>query len=238
MSASEQPPPLLRLSKLTRTFGIVTAVKDVDLEVSRGDFITIFGPNGAGKTTLLRMIASLTRPTRGELIFQPDSGKQSRKSIGYASHQSLLYNEMTAQENLEFYARLYVLPEGKRRVGQMLEKMGLGEARHQRVGGYSRGMKQRLTLARALLHEPQLLLLDEPYTGLDQHASRVLTGMLQKQKEEGTTILLMTHNLTEGLELCNRVIIQHRGQFVFQSRRGEVPREHFERLYCQAVGET
>lgn len=238
MAPPAHSPLLLRLSNLTKTFGTVTAVRDFDLEVFPGDFIAFFGPNGAGKTTLLRMVALLTRPTRGELSFRFGGRKLSREQIGYASHQSLVYNEMTAEENLAFYARLYTLSSVEGRVDPMLEKMGLWRVRHQRVREYSRGMKQRLTLARALLHQPQVLLLDEPFTGLDQQASRVLTEMLRKQNGEGTTILLMTHNLNEGLNLCSRIVIQHRGRLVFQSRREEVQKENFEHLYAHAVGDS
>lgn len=226
---------LLRLSALTKKFGNVTAVREVDLEVFAGDFVAIFGPNGAGKTTLLKLLASLTRPTSGQVSFEATLDHQGRERIGYVSHQSLLYNEMTAEENLDFYARLYSLAERERRVAEMLEKMGLRDVRRRLVRGYSRGMKQRLTLARALLHRPQLLLLDEPYTGLDQHASAVLTELLEQLKEEGRTILLITHNLAEGLALCNRVIIQHRGRFVLQARREEVDTADFHHLYLRAV---
>ena len=235
MPSSSPPPPLLRLSKLTKNFGMVAAVNEIDLEVFSGDFISIFGPNGAGKTTLLRMIAQLTRPTRGKLLFCPDGRELGRDGIGYVSHQSLLYNEMTAQENLLFYSRLYALQRPQERIAEMMNEMGLREVRHQLVRGYSRGMKQRLTLARALLHRPQLLLLDEPFSGLDQYAGRVLAEILEKLREEGRTVLLITHNSQEGLALCDRVIIQHRGRFVFQSRREEVQREAFDRLYFQVI---
>ena len=216
---------------------MVTAVNEVDLEVFRGDFISIFGPNGAGKTTLFRMITQLTRPTGGELIFYPEGQKLGKSRIGYASHQSLLYNEMTALENLAFYARLYALPHPQARIVELVRQMGLWEARQQLVRDYSRGMKQRLTLARALLHRPQLLLLDEPFAGLDQYATRVLTEMLEELRAEERTILLITHNSREGLALCNRVIIQHLGRFVFQAGREEVQEEAFDELYFQVIGQ-
>lgn len=237
MPLPSSPTPLLRLSKLRKNFGIVTAVREVDLEVYRGDFISIFGPNGAGKTTLLRMIAQLARPTGGELIFYPEGQEPGKDRIGYASHQSLLYSEMTALENLTFYSRLYALPHPQARIMELVRKMGLWEARHQLVRGYSRGMKQRLTLARALLHQPRLLLLDEPFAGLDQYATRVLIEMLEKLRAEERTILLITHHSREGLALCNRVIIQHLGRFVFQARREEVQEEAFDQLYFQVIGQ-
>ena len=232
---SEPFVPLLRLSQITKHFGPIRAVWNVDLEVDRGDFLAIFGPNGAGKTTLLRMIAGLTQPTNGEIQFGLGTDNSGRDRVGYVSHQSFLYNELTGFENLLFYGRLYGIQSVRERADEMLLEMGLKGARLQRVGEYSRGMKQRLTLARALLHEPQLLLLDEPYTGLDQHGSRLFTEVLRGLKKEGRTILLITHNLSEGLALCNRAIIQNRGELVFQASRRQVDQAEFERLYFQAV---
>jgi heme exporter protein A len=228
-------PTLVRLSHLTKKFGPVTAVRDVNLDIASGDFLAIFGPNGAGKTTLLKMIASLLSPTSGTIEFPLTKAPSGRALVGYVSHQTLLYNELTGRENLEFYARLYGVEQPEEASGEMLQRIGLSEAAGLPVRGYSRGMKQRLTLARALLHEPQLLLLDEPYTGLDQHGSRLLTRTLGALREEGRTVLMITHNLGEGLELCTRVLIQHKGKLVFQAARQEVERADLENLYFQVV---
>jgi len=227
--------PLLRLLSATKKFGSVAAVREISLEIFSGDFVVIFGPNGAGKTTLLRMIASITQPTSGEIQFSTEDSDEFGGRVGYVSHQSLLYNELSGLENLLFYAQLYGLSDMGRRAAEMVDKMGLQDAQNRLVRKYSRGMKQRLTIARALLHEPQILLLDEPYTGLDQHGRGVLTEVLRKLKEEGKTILLITHNLAEGLELSNRVVIQHRGQIVFHSAEGGLDEHDFEKLYLQAV---
>jgi heme exporter protein A len=228
-------PLLVRLTALTRKFGPVTAVRQVDLDIRQGDFLAIFGPNGAGKTTLLRMIASLLPPTSGRVDFLGEGASSGRRLVGYVSHQTLLYNELTGRENLLFYARLYSLPSPSSAAERMLEEIGLGEAADLPVRGYSRGMKQRLTLARALIHEPQLLLLDEPYTGLDQHGSRLLTRMLARLREDGRTVLMITHNLSEGLELATRVLIQHKGRLAFQASREEVDRVEFEGVYFKTV---
>jgi heme exporter protein A len=211
----------------------VAALWNVSLEVARGDFIAVFGPNGAGKSTLLRTIASLTQPDTGSVDFAGSEG--GREEVGYVSHQSLLYNEMTGLENLEFYCRLYGLADPVERSNRMIEKMGLVDAVDQMVRGYSRGMKQRLTLARALLHEPRLLLLDEPYTGLDQHGSRLLTQVLRQLREDGRTVILITHNLAEGLELSTRIVIQNRGEIVYEARREEIKRDDLEKLYFGLV---
>jgi len=227
--------PLVLLSGITKRFGVVRAVRNVDLKIFPGDFLTLFGPNGAGKTTLLRIIASLTHPTVGRIEFSEENADQKRVRVGYVSHQSLLYNELTGFENLLFYGNLYGLDKPFRQASDMLTKMGLEEAGQRLVREYSRGMKQRLTLARALLHDPSLLLLDEPYTGLDQHGSRLLTRILRSVKEEGSTVLLITHNLREGLELCSRAVIQHRGRLVFEASPDELEMPHFENVYLQTV---
>ncbi|MGH9340165.1 MAG: ABC transporter ATP-binding protein [Acidobacteriota bacterium] len=223
--------PLLLLSHLTKKFGALTAVWDVNIEIHRGDFLAIFGPNGAGKTTLLRMIAALISPTRGQISFA--DGAVSRSRVGYVSHQSLVYNEMTGRENLQFYATLYGLPEPWGQADRMLERMGLTHAAGRLVREYSRGMKQRLTLGRALIHDPHLLLLDEPYTGLDQQGSRLLTENLRGLRDEGRTVLMITHSLFEGLNLSTRVAIQNRGEIVYEARRGEIDGAEFERVYFE-----
>lgn len=234
----DSPISLLQLSQVTKTFGPVKAVSDVDLEICVGDFLAIFGPNGAGKTTLLKVIAGLTQPTSGTVQFALQNYKIGREKVGYVSHQSFLYNELTGTENLMFYGHLYGVSDTTERANTMLDKMGLRDACSQRVRGYSRGMKQRLTLARALLNEPELLLLDEPYTGLDHHGSQLFTEVLHGLKEEGRTILLITHNLRAGLELCSRVVIQNRGEIVFQGLRQQVDVTEFEKLYFQAVEDS
>ncbi len=233
MALASPAEPLLRVSGVTRKYDWVKALWNVDLDIYPGDFLSIFGPNGAGKSTLLKVIASLDKPTDGTVAFSGST--RGRREVGYVSHQSLLYNEMTGLENLVFYGRLYQVSDPVDRAGELLGKMGLLEAAKQLVRGYSRGMKQRLTLARALMHRPRLLLLDEPYTGLDQHGSRLLTEVLKGLRDEGATILLITHNLSEGLELCSRVMIQHKGEIVFQARRDEIDRPELEKLYFQLV---
>ncbi len=231
----EGPPsaPLLRLRRVTRKYDWVKALWNIDLDIFPGDFLSIFGPNGAGKSTLLKIIASLDKPTHGSVSF--GGAAEGRREVGYVSHQSLLYNEMTGLENLVFYGRLYGLGDPLARSWELLEKMKLEQAAKQLARGYSRGMKQRLTLARALIHQPRLLLLDEPYTGLDQHGSRLLTEVLRGLRDEGRTVLLITHNLSEGLELCTRVLIQNKGEIVFEGRREEIDRSRLEKLYFQLV---
>lgn len=197
--------------------------------------MTLFGPNGAGKTTLLQLIAQLSKPTAGTLIFPDRDTLQLRRLIGYVSHQSLVYGQLSGFENLLFYAKLYGLSDPGGRATSMLAKMDLSRASSQLVATYSSGMKQRLTLGRALIHEPQLLLLDEPYAGLDQHGSRLLTDVLRQLREQGRTVILITHNLAEGLTLADRVLIMRRGELMYEAARDQIDDDQFENLYFQIV---
>jgi heme exporter protein A len=174
--------------KLGRRFGEKRVLRDVDLEVPRGGFAVVTGPNGSGKTTLLRICAGLAIPTEGELRV----GVQ-RAEIGYLGHEPLVYRELTALENLELYGRLYRVPERRERIGMLLERFGLWDARHERVGRYSRGMTQRLALCRVLLHDPALLVLDEPHTALDTQGAELLDAQLAELRSD-RTFLVSTHD--------------------------------------------
>jgi heme exporter protein A len=171
-----------------RRFGDKRVLRDVDLDVADGAFVVVTGPNGSGKTTLLRLVAGLALPSEGEL--QVDV---TRERIGFLAHEPLVYRELTALENLELYGRLYHVPERRERIGMLLERFGLWDARHERVVAYSRGMTQRLALCRALLHDPQLLILDEPYTALDAQGASLLDAQLAELRGE-RTFLVSTHD--------------------------------------------
>jgi len=171
-----------------RLFGDKRVLRGVDLDVPRGGFALVTGPNGAGKTTLLRMCAGLALPSEGELRVDV-----TRERIGFLAHDPLVYRELTALENLDLYGKLYRVPERKERVGMLLERFGLWEARHERVGAYSRGMTQRLALCRVLLHDPALLVLDEPYTALDAQGAELLDEQLQELRGQ-RTFLVSTHD--------------------------------------------
>jgi heme ABC exporter ATP-binding subunit CcmA len=173
--------------KLGKRFGEKRVLRGVDLEIARGDFAVVTGPNGSGKTTLLRICAGLAMPTEGDLKVDAQRG-----AIGYLAHEPLVYRELTALENLDLYGRLYRIPERRERIGMLLERFGLWDARHDRVASYSRGMTQRLALCRALLHDPELLVLDEPYTALDAQGATLLDEQLQELR--GKTFLVSTHD--------------------------------------------
>jgi len=179
--------PVIRAHGLGKRFGDKRVLRGVDLEVERGGFVVVTGPNGSGKTTLLRICAGLALPTEGEL--EVSAG---RAEIGYLAHDPLVYRELSALENLDLYGRLYRIHERRERIGMLLERFGLWDARHDRVASYSRGMTQRLALCRVLLHEPSLLVLDEPYAALDAAGAELLDAQLADLRRE-RTVLLSTH---------------------------------------------
>jgi ABC-type multidrug transport system ATPase subunit len=179
---------MIEARKLGRRFGEKRVLRGVDLAVPRGGFAVVTGANGSGKTTLLRICAGLAIPTEGELRVEAE-----RAQIGYLAHEPLVYRELTALENLDLYGRLYHVPERRERIGMLLERFGLWDARRDRVASYSRGMTQRLALCRVLLHEPALLVLDEPYTALDEQGAELLDAQLAELHGE-RTFLVSTHD--------------------------------------------
>jgi len=220
-------------------YGPLPAVRGVSFALAAGDFLALFGPNGAGKSTLLRCLAGLARPTRGEVRIAGEAVTGGdgawRRDIGVLSHQTYLYAGLSAAENLEFYGRLYGLDRLRERVGEALEGVGLWERRGDRVRGFSRGMQQRLALARTLLHDPRVVLLDEPYTGLDPHAAAMLGGVLERLRDGARTVVLVTHNLSQGLELASRVAIQVGGRWISDEPRAAVDAHRWERVYTERV---
>ena len=224
---------------MEKWYGPLPAVRGIDLTLARGEFLTIFGPNGAGKSTLLRMLCGAVRPTRGtvDVMGERVGGDEDgwRRRIGLLSHQTFLYPGLGAAENLDFYARLYSLPDRKRRVDEALREVGLMERAADRVRTFSRGMQQRLALARTLLHDPEVVFLDEPYTGLDPHASAMLRAVLDRLKDGRRTVVLVTHNLSQGLEQADRVAVQVGGRWVSDERRADIDAARWEQVYTERV---
>jgi ABC-type multidrug transport system ATPase subunit len=179
---------VIRARKLGKRFGDKRVLRGVDLDIEDGAFAVVTGPNGSGKTTLLRLCAGLMLPSEGELDVDVTRG-----AVGFLAHEPLVYRELTALENLELYGRLYHVPERRERTGMLLERFGLWDVRHDRVSSYSRGMTQRLALCRVLLHEPQLLVLDEPFTALDAAGADLLDAQLTELRG-ARTVLLSTHD--------------------------------------------
>jgi heme exporter protein A len=228
---------MIRVRGLVKRFGPRYALQGVDLDVDAGECVALVGPNGAGKTTLLRILATLSRPTEGTVrvdgLDLAQDANALRRRVGFLSHQPLLYDDLSGDENLRFYGRMYEVGGLGTRVNALLDQVGLAYARHDLVRTYSRGMKQRLSIARALLHDPPLLLLDEPYTGLDRQAAGMLDQILQRVGMDARTILLTTHDVDRGLGLTQRVTLLARGQIVFEMNGANWDPSHLQHVYDQ-----
>ena len=228
---------MIQIKGLTKNYGLNPVLRGVNLHVKPGEFVTLVGPNGAGKSTLLRIVATLLKPTAGEVKvggwLLPKYSNNVRRHLGLVSHQALLYGDLTAAENLQFFARLYQLDNADARVMGALKEVGLLARQRDAVRTFSRGMLQRLTIARATLHEPDVLLLDEPYTGLDQDASLLLDNLLKRESENGRTILMITHDLVHGLNICDRVAILSRGKIAQELVSKDTTSTEFLNLYTQ-----
>ncbi len=211
--------PLLTVEQVSKVFGARWALRNVTFHLMPGEIVALVGPNGAGKTTLLRILATLTRPTAGRVRLGEGTGKifhpnDMRARIGFVGHQTFLYDDLTAAENLRFYARLYDVPQADQRIHAVATRLGIAARLNDVTRTLSRGMQQRVTLARVLLHAPRVLLLDEPYTGLDQTAADELDQILLETRRAGGAVLFSTHALERGLALCDRALILHAGRLV------------------------
>jgi len=233
---------IIEVKGLVKKFGFKTVLRKVDLSLKRGDFLALFGHNGAGKTTLIRILCSLMRPTSGEIHIAGLNPLHDRealcKAIGVISHRTFLYKNLSALENLKFYGKMYDVPDLKDRIETLLELVGLSEYRDEPVQTFSRGMQQRLSVARAIIHDPQILFLDEPYTGLDQHGAEDLKKLLKKFRSQGKTILMTSHNIDRGLELCNQSAILKSGRLVFKEETSGILKDDFKQLYYNLTGEN
>lgn len=239
-SSVDQPSAAaIEVRGLRKSFGHIEAVRGLDFDLKQGEFLTVFGPNGAGKTTLIRILASLTRPTDGRAKVAgydvTDNDSRMRREIGVISHASFLYADLSALENVVFYAKMYGVEQPEERARQVIDEVGLLPRLHDRVGTFSRGMLQRLSIARAIVHNPSILFLDEPYTGLDQHASLKLRAQLEVLHTQNRTVLMTTHDFARGLEMCDRVAIQVRGRFALMEPVENIDAGCFEKLYLDCV---
>lgn len=225
--------PGISIRQLTKSYGRFRALNRVDMDVAPGSFLALFGPNGAGKSTLLGIIAGLVRPSRGQVFLDGDEITKDRdeslgRRIGVLSGQTYLYDELTVLENLRFYGSLYDVDNRRERIEELLHTVGMEGRSGSPVRTLSRGMRQRVALARALLHDPAVLLLDEPYSGLDQEALVMLKTILAARDR---TILLVTHDLVRGLEAADRVAILNRGRLVFKAEASGLSPVELEQTY-------
>jgi heme exporter protein A len=230
---------MITVKKLVKRFGLKTVLRGVDFDVQPGEFVALLGPNGAGKTTFLRILASLSRPSLGEVEIAghklPSEAAQVRARLGVVSHLPLLYGDLTADENLRFYARMYGITKYEARITEVLEMVGLESRRRDLVRTFSRGMAQRLAIGRAVLHDPDVMLFDEPYTGLDQDASVMLDDVLKTVAAQGRTVVMTSHDLARAEHLATRFDILSRGVIAASATRKQLKRSNLFSFYKQAL---
>jgi len=232
---------VIEVRKLVKRFGLKTVLRGLDFTVQPGEFVALLGPNGAGKTTFLRILASLSRPSLGEVRVAgyslPNEAAQVRARLGVVSHMPLLYPDLTAEENLRFYARMYGLEDQSARVTEVLEMVGLEKRRGDLVRTFSRGMQQRLAIGRAVIHDPEVMLFDEPYTGLDQDASEMLDEVLKSVAARGRTVVMTSHDLARAEDLATRFDILSRGVIAASTNQAELKNTNLLAYYKQALAD-
>jgi heme exporter protein A len=230
---------MIEVKKLVKRFGLKTVLRGLEFSVSPGEFVALLGPNGAGKTTFLRILASLSRPSLGEVRIAghilPGQAAAVRARLGVVTHFPLLYDDLTAEENLRFFARLYGLRGYETRITEVLTLVGLETRRHDLVRTFSRGMAQRLAIGRALLHDPDVMLFDEPYTGLDQDASAMLDQVLRTVASQGRTVVMTSHDLARAEDLATRFDILSRGVIAASASRQELGKRNLLEFYKQSL---
>ena len=247
----DQPPPrtdvplatrddrsLIDVRALERWFGLRRAVAGVDFALGPGECLALFGPNGAGKTTLLRVLAGLLKPTRGLAAIVGvtlPAGTAARAMVGLISHNSMLYEALTARENVEFSARLFGLPDPAAAADAALRRMRIHDRADTRIRSLSRGMQQRVSIARAVVHSPRVLLLDEPYSGLDDMGSSALSSLLGELRSAGAAMVMVTHNLSEGLAVATQVAIMREGRFARYEQRAAIDPGDYAARYREVV---
>ncbi|HWL39701.1 MAG TPA: heme ABC exporter ATP-binding protein CcmA [Gemmatimonadaceae bacterium] len=231
-------PPLLEVAALGRAFGPRRAVSNVSFSLRQGECLALFGPNGAGKTTLLRVLAGLLKPSAGNARLsgmELPGGPAARARVGLISHHTMLYEALTGRENVRFAARLHGITD-QSRVDAALDRMAMLPRADTPVRSLSRGMQQRISIARAMVHSPRLVLADEPYNGLDESGARSLTSLLRALREAGTAIILVTHNLHEGLALATHAAIMKSGSFIRFDRKDAIDSTRYAERYRESLG--
>ena len=230
---------MIVVRSLVKRFGFKTVLRGLDFEAQTGEFVALLGPNGAGKTTFLRILASLTSPSMGQVSLAgyrlPSQAAAVRRTLGVVSHQPLLYGDLTAEENLRFFGKLYSVPNLPARIDQILEQVGLLPRRRDLVRDFSRGMQQRLAIGRAILHDPEVLLFDEPHTGLDQDACDMLDRLLRDVAGHGRTVVMTSHDLARVEDLASRFDVLSNGVITASVNRVEMGRRNLLDFYRQAL---
>lgn len=233
--------PAIAARGLEKSFGPVGVLRGLDMIVSAGEVFTIFGPNGAGKTTLIRVLATLTRLDGGEMTingFDPSKHRERlRTTVGVVLHESLLYGDLTGRENLRFYSKMFRIADPEGRIDTVAARMNVAHRLDEKVRNLSHGLRKRVTFARALLHRPKLLLLDEPESGLDQRTLRLFEELLADYRAAGGAVVMTTHSLDEGLAVADRIAILARGRFTFTAERKNVTHDEMSGIYDRFSGD-
>ncbi len=232
---------MIKVNKLVKRFGPKTILRGLSFDVEQGEFVALLGPNGAGKTTFLRILASLSRPTLGEVRVAgyrlPGDAPAVRRRLGVVSHQPLLYGDLTAEENLRFFGRLYGVVGLEERVTEVLVLVGLENRRKDLVRTYSRGMQQRLAIGRSVMHDPEVMLFDEPHTGLDQDACAMLDTVLKEVAARGRTVVMTSHDLARAADLASRFDILSRGVIAATVNRSEIDPNQLLGIYREVTAQ-
>ena len=233
---------IIEVENLSKTFGLRPVLRSVSFGLARGEAIVLLGQNGSGKSTLLRLLAGLSKPTAGVIRIggwqMPQEAMAVRRQIGLVSHQPLLYANLSARENLEFFGKLYGMPKDERgeRIGAALEQVSLAQRADSLARDLSRGMQQRLGIARATLHQPEILLMDEPFTGLDQAAAATLEQLILSAQREQRTLIVATHQLGRAPALAGRALILARGQIAFDGHIAKMSAASLGEMYAGICG--
>jgi ABC-type multidrug transport system ATPase subunit len=236
---TEIPTRAIKVRGLKKSFGEHRALRGIDIEIAEGECLAVFGPNGAGKTTFLKILAILLKPSAGSVFLEGAGIRKEpvkiRRKISLVSHQTFLYNDLTIYENLKFYGRMYDIEDLEKRIDEVITWAELGSRRDDRVGTLSRGLQQRTSLARAILHHPSFLFLDEPEVGLDPRTGDMIRDIIGNSDSGIRTAVMATHNLERGLELGDRIIILDRGKIIYQAAKEELAGADLREIYDQCI---
>ena len=242
VSGSISSSSAIDLRGLNKSFGAHHVLRNINLDVKHGERFAVFGPNGAGKTTLIKIMSTLVQPTSGIVKINGFSIKEKpekiRRQLGVVGHQTFLYDNLTIYDNLQFYGRMYGLVDLEQRIKQVINRVELDLRLHDKVSTLSRGMQQRVSIARAILHKPSILFLDEPEVGLDSRAVSILQGILNSMEDKIDTVFMATHNMERGMEMCHRFAILNKGEFVYQASKGELDILQLKSIYDNYTGIT
>jgi heme exporter protein A len=227
---------------LNKKFGYKTALRNIDIFLQEGDSLALFGPNGAGKSTLIQVLSSLQQPTSGSVRIAGYEAQGDREAlhqiIGLIAHQTFLYPHLTAYENLKFYGTMYAVARLDVRIKDVLDLVGLSDHTQDTVQNFSRGMQQRLSIGRAIIHDPLIMFLDEPFTGLDQQGREDFIKLILQFRDQGKTVIMASHDLQLGIELCDRAAILKSGRIVYLEDVAHISENDFKQIYSQQVGEN